>query len=183
MRVLHVQNEGRVAPECDAHRTTEDGVADPSGEHAELPSVAGVLPDACSGRVIRLLTPARHILSGSADRETLDANQCADHAPAVPTAMYGLNLLCAAVAYSILTVVITRLDGANSRLKRAIGRDRKGTASIVLYVLGIASAFYHPWLAAAFCTLVALIWLVPDTRIERTLHAQAGEVRHSREAR
>lgn len=105
-----------------------------------------------------------------------------NHLSAVPTAIYGVNLVCAAIAYAILTAVITRHEGPNSTLKLAIGGDRKGNASVVLYVLGIVAAFYHPWLAAAFYAVVALIWLVPDTRIERTLHSQERDGRRSREA-
>jgi len=87
-----------------------------------------------------------------------------------PTMIYGLNLLAAAVAYFILQNALIRLQGHDSTLARAIGRDVKGKISPVFYVLGMLAAwFLSPWLGLAFFVAVALLWLVPDSRIERQL--------------
>jgi uncharacterized membrane protein len=86
-----------------------------------------------------------------------------------PVALYGIVLLLAAMAYFILVRVLIRLHGKGSLLARAIGRDVKGKISPVLYLAGILVALPAPWLACAFYVLVAIIWLVPDRRIERTL--------------
>ncbi len=87
-----------------------------------------------------------------------------------PTMLYGLNLLAAAVAYFILQNALIRLQGHDSTLARAIGRDVKGKISPVFYVLGMLAAwFLSPWLGLAFFVAVALLWLVPDSRIERQL--------------
>lgn len=84
--------------------------------------------------------------------------------------IYGLNLLAAAVAYFILQNALIRLQGHDSTLARAIGRDVKGKISPVFYVLGMLAAwFLSPWLGLAFFVAVALLWLVPDSRIERQL--------------
>ena len=94
-----------------------------------------------------------------------------NHFATVPTAVYGVVLLAAALSYYILQTAIIRSQGADSMLARAVGKDTKGKMSPVLYTLGIASAFVHPYLAGALYALVALIWLVPDQRIERTVEA------------
>ncbi len=86
-----------------------------------------------------------------------------------PAALYGVVLLLAAIAYFILQSTIVRQQGPNSKLKHAIGTDIKGKASPVLYVIAIAAAFINQWVAMALYGLVALIWLVPDKRIERSL--------------
>jgi len=87
-----------------------------------------------------------------------------------PTMIYGLNLLAAAVAYFILQNALISLQGHDSTLARAIGRDVKGKISPVFYVLGMLAAwFLSPWLGLAFFVAVALLWLVPDSRIERQL--------------
>ena len=93
-----------------------------------------------------------------------------------PVVTYGINLLAAAAAYLILQRVIIRGQGADSALKRAMGRDRKGKASLVLYTLGILAALLggeHDklwgYLGVAFFVVVAILWLVPDRRIERNL--------------
>ncbi len=88
----------------------------------------------------------------------------------IPTAVYGVILLCAAQAYTILQNAIIRLQGPGSALAAAVGRDRKGLISRLLYVTGIALAFVQPWLADACYVAVALMWLVPDRRIESTTH-------------
>ncbi|HEX2895951.1 MAG TPA: TMEM175 family protein [Marmoricola sp.] len=85
----------------------------------------------------------------------------------VPVVVYGANLLAAAIAYFVLQQTIVALEGPESRLRKAVGRDGKGKLSPVIYVLGIAAAYVTPWLGVALFTVVALIWLVPDRRLER----------------
>jgi uncharacterized membrane protein len=92
-----------------------------------------------------------------------------NHFASVPTAAYGVVLLMAALAYWTLERVIIRSQGANSVLRRAVGRDWKGKASPVLYVSGIVAALFAPYVAGAIYAGVALMWLVPDPRIERVL--------------
>jgi TMEM175 potassium channel family protein len=88
-----------------------------------------------------------------------------------PVVVYGVNLLLAAVAYYVLQLVIFRVPGG-SGLRAALGRDLKGKLSPVLYVTGILSAFVSPWLATLIFTAVAIMWLVPDRRVERYLDAR-----------
>jgi uncharacterized membrane protein len=88
---------------------------------------------------------------------------------ALPTALYGGVLLCAGLAYSILVRVIVHAQGAHSRLKAAIGNDMKGNVSLALYVAAILATRVRHEIAWGFYALVALIWLVPDPRIERAL--------------
>ncbi|HUR79883.1 MAG TPA: TMEM175 family protein [Thermoanaerobaculia bacterium] len=90
---------------------------------------------------------------------------------ALPTAIYGVVLLAAAIAYTILQMRIIALEGPASHLAKAVGSDRKGKASIALYATAIVLAFVHPLLADAIYVTVALIWLVPDRRIEAKLAA------------
>jgi uncharacterized membrane protein len=85
----------------------------------------------------------------------------------LPTAIYGVSLLMPAIAYVLLQNAIIHRQGARSVLAKAIGRDVKGKISPVLYIAGIVSAFYLPWLSILCYALVAAIWLVPDRRIER----------------
>jgi uncharacterized membrane protein len=87
---------------------------------------------------------------------------------ALPTALYGVVLMMTSIAWLILQRFLLRADG-DRRLGAALGRDRKGKVSPFLYIAGIVSAFVAPWLADAFYVAVALIWLVPDRRIERAL--------------
>jgi uncharacterized membrane protein len=91
-------------------------------------------------------------------------------APA-PTALYGVVLLMAAIAYWILQQIIIASQGANSILRKAVGGDWKGKVSAPLYAAGIASAFWSPRLAQAIYLLLALLWFIPDRRIENTLIA------------
>ena len=90
----------------------------------------------------------------------------------LPTAFYGVDLLMAGVAYSILCRTLIAADGEDSLLARAIGRDRKATVSMVAYGLAIPAAFWNCWISQAAYVLVALLWLIPDRRIERMF---AGE--------
>jgi uncharacterized membrane protein len=85
---------------------------------------------------------------------------------ALPAACYGIVLLGAAVSYVVLEWQIVALNGRNSRLARALGSERKGKVSIVLYLSAVALAFVNAWLAIAVYVAVALLWLVPDRRIE-----------------
>ena len=86
-----------------------------------------------------------------------------------PTAVYGVNLLLAAIAYFVLQSAIIADEGPDSRLKAALGRDLKGKISIVFYVFGIVAAFWNTAVACGIYAFVAIIWLVPDRRFEKTL--------------
>jgi uncharacterized membrane protein len=90
----------------------------------------------------------------------------------VPVALYGINLLMAAMAYYILQTVILKKHGKDSILSKAIGKDVKGKISPILYVIAILSTFLNNWIAGSIYILVALIWLIPDKRIEKTLLAE-----------
>jgi uncharacterized membrane protein len=92
-----------------------------------------------------------------------------NHFAALPTAFYGGVLLMAGVAYWILTGVIIRDEGKDSVLAKAVGKDLKGKLSVVCYAVAIPLAFVGEWIAQAIYVLVALAWLVPDTRIERVM--------------
>lgn len=87
----------------------------------------------------------------------------------VPSAVYGFVLLMAAVAYYILQSLIIRVEGRTSLIARAVGQDWKGKLSPLIYLVAIPLAFVHPWIADGLYTTVALLWLVPDRRIERVL--------------
>jgi uncharacterized membrane protein len=89
-----------------------------------------------------------------------------------PAAAYGINLIAAALAYYGLQRAIIRDQGPGSLLAAAVGRDRKGKVSPVLYAAGIGLAFLSPLLSVAVYVVVALIWLVPDRRLERTIAAR-----------
>jgi len=92
-----------------------------------------------------------------------------NHNASVPTALYGVVLLAAAFAYLILQRAIIKAQGPGSRLAAAIGRDLKGTISALLYAVAIPAAFLTPWISDALYVGVALVWLVPDRRIESRL--------------
>jgi uncharacterized membrane protein len=87
----------------------------------------------------------------------------------LPTALYGVSLLLPAIAYHLLVLAIIRRHGADSMLAKAIGSDIKGKISPVLYIAGIALAFFAPWVSIALYVLVAVLWLVPDRRIENLI--------------
>ncbi len=89
-----------------------------------------------------------------------------------PTVVYGLNLLAAAIAYYVLQRRMMRLPVTGPRLRDVVGNDLKGKLSPVIYLTGILLAFVEPWLALIPFITVALIWLVPDRRVERYLAAQ-----------
>ena len=86
-----------------------------------------------------------------------------------PVAVYGAILVLAAIAYFILTRALLALHGKDSVLARAIGGDFKGKISVVIYLAAIPLAFVRVWLACGLYVLVAVIWLIPDRRIEKTL--------------
>jgi uncharacterized membrane protein len=92
-----------------------------------------------------------------------------NHFTAVPTALYGGVLLMAAIAYLALQQTIIRAQGPDSILKKAIGRDWKGKLSPVLYILAMVATLRSPWIAQAILVIAALIWLIPDRRIEKRL--------------
>ncbi len=94
------------------------------------------------------------------------------HLTPVPTAIYGLVLLMAAIAYWVLQQTIIAAEGERSVLKAAVGGDWKGKVSPVLYLVAIVVAFWSPRVSVGLYVLVALIWLVPDRRIERVLEGQ-----------
>ena len=95
-----------------------------------------------------------------------------NHFTALPTALYGFVLLMAAIAYVLLQQAIIRAEGPDSLLKKAIGRDWKGKLSPLLYFLAIFITFYSPTIAQVILVIAALIWLIPDRRIEKRLAVQ-----------
>jgi uncharacterized membrane protein len=92
-----------------------------------------------------------------------------NHFAAVPDALYGVVLLMAGTAYYLLELAIIRAQGPQSLLKKAIGRDWKGRLSLVLCITSIIATLFAPWIAVALFAGVALIWLIPDRRIEGVL--------------
>jgi uncharacterized membrane protein len=96
-----------------------------------------------------------------------------NHFAPVPTALYGVVLLMAGVAYWILAHTIMACEGRESLLAKAIGKDFKGNISVVAYAVAIPLAFFNQWLAQVFYVAVALMWLVPDRRIEKVLADKA----------
>jgi uncharacterized membrane protein len=96
-----------------------------------------------------------------------------NHFAATPAAGYGIVLLTAALAYYLLKTAIVRDQGSGSVVARALGRDIKGKLSPLLYVAGIGLSFVSRWPAVAIYASVALIWLIPDRRLERTIAGKA----------
>jgi uncharacterized membrane protein len=86
-----------------------------------------------------------------------------------PVACYGIVLLCAAIAYYVLSLALLALHGPDSLLAVALGNDFKGKISLVIYVMAILIAFFWSWLSCLLYVVVAIIWLVPDKRIENIL--------------
>ncbi len=93
----------------------------------------------------------------------------------IPVLVYGVNLLCAAIAFYVLQRAIVTAEGPDSRLQAALGSDIKGKLSPVIYTIGIFSTFVAPWIGLALFALVAAIWLVPDRRMERFIEAQEAQ--------
>jgi uncharacterized membrane protein len=99
-----------------------------------------------------------------------------NHVAPTPTAVYGGVLLMAGIAYYLLQYAILAHEGRNSLLASALGRDWKGKISPAIYTAAIPLAFVSPWISSALYTSVALLWLVPDRRIERALvKRESGE--------
>jgi uncharacterized membrane protein len=92
-----------------------------------------------------------------------------NHFARLPTALYGVALLMPAIAYYVLQITIIRHQGAQGTLAKALGSDFKGRVSPVLYLTAIGLAFVLPWISHAIYVLVALMWLVPDRRIENAI--------------
>jgi TMEM175 potassium channel family protein len=97
-----------------------------------------------------------------------------NHFASLPAAAYGLTLLMAGVAYVLLQQRIIAAEGDRSLVKRAVGGDWKGKVSLVLYLAAIAVAFLAPWVSVGIYAVTAMIWVIPDRRIERVL-AEAPE--------
>lgn len=97
------------------------------------------------------------------------------YAPA-PVALYGVALFMPAVAYHVLQRAIIRVQGADGPLAKALGRDVKGKLSLLLYLAAVTLAFIAPWMSEAIYVAVALMWLIPDRRIERTLASSEREL-------
>jgi uncharacterized membrane protein len=97
-----------------------------------------------------------------------------NHFAPLPTAVYGGVMLAAAVAYYILQRMIIAEQGAHSKLRTAVGRDVKGKLSPLIYVAAIVMAFVNQWISDALYVLVALMWLIPDRRIESKLDEPAA---------
>ena len=99
-----------------------------------------------------------------------------NHFAAIPTALYGIMLFMAAIAYTILQNTIMAKHGDGSLLKKALGSDIKGKISVVIYIIAIPAALmHHQWISDVGFVLVALMWLIPDRRIERVLYAEHNE--------
>jgi uncharacterized membrane protein len=101
-----------------------------------------------------------------------------NHFAPLPTALYGVVLMFAGVAYYILEQTIIRAQGANSKLGAAVGGDTKGKLSVVLYLSAIPLAFVHQLLSDAIYVAVALMWLIPDRRIEHHIQRRPTEAHH-----
>jgi len=97
-----------------------------------------------------------------------------NHFGALPTALYGVILLMASLGYLILQWLITSAAGGQSVLRRAIGHDWKGKVSVLSNLSGIGISFWLPWVAQFLYVFVALLWLIPDRRIERVLHQETA---------
>ena len=93
-----------------------------------------------------------------------------NHFEALPTAIYGIVLFAAGTAYYILQTLIVKEQGEHSYIKTALGKDYKGKSSPLIYIFAIALAFVNQWIADALYVLVALIWLIPDRRIESKIN-------------
>jgi uncharacterized membrane protein len=92
-----------------------------------------------------------------------------NHFAPLPTALYGVVMLAAGIAYLLLELAIVAHHGAQSRLRSAVGKEVKGRISLVLYAAAIPLAFVNQWISTALYVVVALMWFVPDPRIESTL--------------
>ncbi len=98
-----------------------------------------------------------------------------NHFAAVPTALYGVVALLAGVSYYVLEMAIVAEHGRDSSLARAVGNDRKGRLSVVIYLAAIPLAFVNHWIALGLYVVVAVMWFVPDRRIEARLNHRTDE--------
>jgi len=94
-----------------------------------------------------------------------------NHLEAQPVALYGGNLLLCAIAYFILQATILKFHGADFVLRKVIGKDYKGKVSAILYILAIPLAFVNVWIAISIYVAVAIIWIIPDKRIEKNMQS------------
>ncbi|TXI92010.1 MAG: DUF1211 domain-containing protein [Burkholderiaceae bacterium] len=101
-----------------------------------------------------------------------------NHFAAIPSALYGVNLFMAALAYWILQMSLMKTSKDNHLLRKAIGSDFKGKFSLFLYAVAIIAACYLPFIAQAIYVAVALMWLIPDRRIEHVLHEKSDTPAH-----
>lgn len=102
-----------------------------------------------------------------------------NHFSPLPTAVYGVVLLSSAIAYTILQNTIVKYHrGHDSTLAEAVGRDIKGKASLVMYLAAIPLAFVNQWISDVLYIAVAILWLIPDPRIERVIYGHLGEIEH-----
>jgi uncharacterized membrane protein len=92
-----------------------------------------------------------------------------NHFAALPVALYGAVLLMAGLAYFVLARALAAHHGKDSKLARALGKDTKGRASVAIYAVAIPLSFVNPWIAFAMYIVVAIIWFIPDRRIERAM--------------
>ena len=92
-----------------------------------------------------------------------------NHFAALPVALYGAVLLMAGLAYFVLARALAAHHGSDSKLAMALGKDSKGIASLVLYAAAVPLSFVNPWIAFAMYVVVAVIWFIPDRRIERVI--------------
>lgn len=92
-----------------------------------------------------------------------------NHFSAAPVALYGIILLMSAISYTLLLFELIKLHGKDSLLGTSIGKDSKGKISITFYILGILISFFNSWISFALYCIVAIIWFIPDKRIEKRI--------------
>lgn len=92
-----------------------------------------------------------------------------NHLSTWPVALYGFVLMMAAIAWYILAHLMISAEGRDSKLARAYGKDTKGKLSALLYLIGIILSFFYPWMGIVLYAVVAVMWFIPDTRIERAM--------------
>lgn len=95
-----------------------------------------------------------------------------NHFVAAPVALYGIVLLMCGISYWLLVKALLRHHGKDSLLASSIGNDFKGKISIIIYILGVLISFYNSWISMGLYTVVALIWFIPDTRIEKRIEKE-----------
>ncbi|MER8657148.1 TMEM175 family protein [Mesorhizobium sp. M0847] len=99
-----------------------------------------------------------------------------NHFAPVPVAVYGIDLVLCAVAYTFLATKLHHLHGNDTAFAKALGNDRKGKISVALYAAAVPLAFVNQWIGVAIFVLVAAVWFVPDTRFSRVLESSVGRV-------